>query len=300
MIKAKHVGALGAVLVAGVVSAANPPDYAKKMTLTVNPAAVSFGDVRAENQPVAVRLSETIDRFRYADLMVNGDNKDLLFTDVLGNQLPYEIERWDPSGESIVWVKVPQFAVGEKIVLYYGGEAVEQNRAAVWTNYGGVWHMDEASGEVADASDNGRTAVPGGESADQNVGTAGPLGGARVNCQTGTAYLQVQNSTQLGYGDTFTVSGWFKLDTKNTDGQPTLITTKQRRWDGQGWGLRLQKNSESDLLVRGRGDRASIRSIRAVASMCWVHPSCRRSRSTFRTERPLPFSRGIFRRKITV
>lgn len=265
----------GTLVGCAVVSAfaASPVDYAKKMTMTVNPARAGFETSAVADLPVAVRLSAAIPGFDYADVRSEDADKDLLFTDVSGNPLPYEIETWNPEGESVVWVKLPKFAAGEKIALYYGGETVAQNAAAVWGNYGGVWHMAEASGDVADSSGHKRTAVPGGESAAQNIGTAGVLGGARVNCQTGTAYLQVQNATQLGYGDTFTVSGWFKLDTKNTDGQPTLITTKQRRWDGDGWGLRLQKNSESDLLVRGRGDSGDGTLVIQDVSLKtkWVH-----------------------------
>lgn len=129
-------------------------DYAKKLTMTVNPASVCYSSADVANVPVAVRLSESITGFSYSDFQVENGG-DLLFTDDGGNVLPHEIEKWNTSGESIVWVRVPKFGAGRRIYAYYGGEAVAQNAAAVWSGYTGVWHMNEASGTVADATGNG-------------------------------------------------------------------------------------------------------------------------------------------------
>ena len=246
------VAAMLAALVSTSARAA-AADYAKKLTMTVSPASVAYSSADAANVPVAVRLSESIAGFRYSDFLEENGG-DLLLTDETGNALPHEIETWNPQGESVVWVRVPKFGAGRRFYAYYGGEAVAQNAAAVWSGYTGVWHMSEASGTVADATGNGLDAVPGGTDASQNVATNGVLGNGRVNCHGGIAYLTAQNTANLDLGDTFTVSGWFNLETANPDGQPTLITPKQTRWDGSGWGIRLQKDSESDLLVRGRGD----------------------------------------------
>ena len=246
------VAAMLAALVSTSARAATA-DYAKKLTMTVSPASVAYSSADAANVPVAVRLSESIAGFQYSDFLEENGG-DLLFTDEGGSVLPHEIETWNPQGESIVWVRVPKFGAGRRFYAYYGGEAVAQNAAAVWSGYTGVWHMREASGTVADATGNGYDAVPGGTDASQNIATSGVLGNGRVNCHSGIAYLTAQNTENLDLGDTFTVSGWFNLETANPDGQPTLITPKQTRWDGSGWGIRLQKDSESDLLVRGRGD----------------------------------------------
>ncbi|OPH59924.1 hypothetical protein BC351_18530 [Paenibacillus ferrarius] len=45
-------------------------------------------------------------------------------------QLPYEIEKWDPQGESIVWVKVPKIRSAsstDHMWLYYGGSSLKTN-----------------------------------------------------------------------------------------------------------------------------------------------------------------------------
>ena len=69
----------------------------------------------------------------------------------------------------------------------------------------------------------------------QNIATNGVLGNGRVNCHSGIAYLQAQGTANLDLGDTFTVSGWFNLETVNPDGQPTLITPKRTRWRPPAW-----------------------------------------------------------------
>ncbi|MBR3223363.1 MAG: DUF2341 domain-containing protein [Kiritimatiellae bacterium] len=234
--------------------AALPVDYAKKLTMTVSPAAVGYDAADVANVPVAVRLSTAIQGFSYADFNESGGG-DLLFTDENGNALAHEIESWNTSGESVVWVKMPTFGSGRKLYAYYGGEAVAQNAAGVWSQYGGVWHMSEASGYVADATGNGHDAVPGGESAAQSVATTGAIGSGRVNATSGTAYLAATSTAQIGYGDTFTFSGWFLAYSADTDGEATLVTNKERRWNDSGWGIRLLKGTDTTKLIyRGRGD----------------------------------------------
>ena len=91
-------------------------DYAKAMT-------VSFpgysGSTELTNFPVLVRLSTSIDGFTYGDFtMANGG--DLRFTDAEGHLLPHEVETWNESGVSTVWVKVPSLTSTTKIFAYYG------------------------------------------------------------------------------------------------------------------------------------------------------------------------------------
>ncbi len=63
--------------------------------------------------------------------------------------LPYEVEKWDAQGESIVWVKAPQINANsstDHIWLYYGGssKAVNNNAKQVWDpSYLLVYHFGE-------------------------------------------------------------------------------------------------------------------------------------------------------------
>lgn len=77
-----------------------------------------------------VRIVLTPNIFDYNK--VRNDGGDIRFTDTDGvTLLPYWIEKWNPRGTSIIWVKVPEIpANGEKkIYMYYGNpEATSQSK----------------------------------------------------------------------------------------------------------------------------------------------------------------------------
>ena len=90
-------------------------DYAKCIHVAPAQAAVSAGQSFAD-VPVLLRISESIDGFSYSDLRVDG--KDMLAIDEEGNVVPYEIEVWNPSGESLIWVKVPNYTSNTRLTIY--------------------------------------------------------------------------------------------------------------------------------------------------------------------------------------
>ena len=70
---------------------------------------------------VPVALEEGVNGFTYADAAADG--ADLCVTDAGGTQLPVEIENWNPSGKSIVWVKVPSFSKDSVLTFLWGADA---------------------------------------------------------------------------------------------------------------------------------------------------------------------------------
>ncbi len=106
--------------------------------------------------PVLVKLNSS--RINYSSTQDNGE--DIRFVDPDGTVLSYEIESWDESGDSIVWVKVPQIDGGsttDYIWMYYGNPSVTdgQNASDVWSNgYELVMHLDETSGNFEDSTGN--------------------------------------------------------------------------------------------------------------------------------------------------
>ena len=100
---------------------------------------ISFDNsTRAEDLtefPVLITLdSNAID---YAKTQDQGQG--LRFYDADGNPLAHEIETWDETGTSRVWVKVPQIEANSStdyIHMYYGNASVGdgQNAAAVWSD----------------------------------------------------------------------------------------------------------------------------------------------------------------------
>ena len=243
--------ATAAVSLLALGASAAPEDYAKKLILTVNPARVGANTANVADVPVAVRLSSSIDGFSYADFLV-ANGGDLLFTDDAGNVLSHEIEFWDSTGESIVWVKMPSFGPGQKIYAYYGGPANAQNAAGIWGDYVGVWHMAEADGTVADATGHGLAASPAGDTPFQSVATAGPVGNGRVNATDGSANrLEIPYDAQLNLGSTLSFSGWATLYGTRADGRMVIVSHKTILW-GEGWNVSILSDSSNDIGYWGK------------------------------------------------
>lgn len=90
------------------------------------------------NFPVLVRLSTNVPGFSYAQF-ASPIGADLTFTYLTNLQaLPYEIEQWNPAGESIVWVQVPSLSSTNDYIMAYWGNPAQTNAAASNTN-GAVW-----------------------------------------------------------------------------------------------------------------------------------------------------------------
>ena len=104
------------------------------------------GQTTLTDFPVLVKLSESSPAgFSYADCK-KPNGKDLRFADDDGNLLSSEVDTWNTSGVSLVWVKVPFLTSSTKITGYYGWALAPQIKAAdVWDeNYVGVWHLGAA------------------------------------------------------------------------------------------------------------------------------------------------------------
>jgi hypothetical protein len=107
-----------------------------------------------------VRLSETDANgtgnrgFRYSQARSNGG--DLRFLDKSGSELNYEIARWNPTGESHVWVNIPTLKSDANITMYWGnpsaGLPTYANDGSVWQDYFGVYHLDDSSSPGKDSS----------------------------------------------------------------------------------------------------------------------------------------------------
>ncbi|MBQ6137341.1 MAG: DUF2341 domain-containing protein, partial [Kiritimatiellae bacterium] len=111
------------------------------------------GSSALANFPVLVKLSESLTGFHYSDF-TRADGFDLCFTDANGNLIPHEIDTWNPSGVSTVWVKVLSLTSSTKIVARYGcAKPIVPKVESVWdSDYVAVWHMGEPKLPLADSS----------------------------------------------------------------------------------------------------------------------------------------------------
>ena len=106
------------------------------------------GSTTLSDFPVLVKLSAATG-FQYAKAAADG--ADLRFALEDGTLLSHEIDTWDASGTSLVWVKIPAFSATTTIKAYYGCSGILPAVSAddVWSNgFVGVWHMgDDAASQ---------------------------------------------------------------------------------------------------------------------------------------------------------
>ena len=232
-----------------VSAALAEPSYQARLTVQ------GYEGAELANFPVLVRLSsQTIKGFDGAEC--EADGSDLRFVSDTGDVYPHEIDTWVWDGESLVWVKLPQLAKGESFFVQWGGGTVESSNASgTWNDsYAGVWHMGEADGVCKNSTKYGSAydATPKGNTANsvRYTGDDAPVGGAR---QTATSaergYLSVPSYSTLGFGDTFTISGWIRFDGVN--GYPRLFSRKRNYNEGPGWEIEMSNNSYTSFNGRG-------------------------------------------------
>jgi VCBS repeat-containing protein len=169
------------------------------------------------NFPVMVKLNSS--RVNYSDIKANGD--DLRFYDSACNLIPYEIERWNTAGDSTVWVKVPTIAASSNssfIWMSYGKASATnaQNKTAVWdSNYVGVYHFEETSGNALDSTANTNTMVPNGTPV-RNVG--GRVAGAEMFDSNSDRFAAASTpSLAMTTSSSFTLESWVYVVSYNSN-----------------------------------------------------------------------------------
>ncbi len=208
------------VVVALCIATAPLSSFAEAKSATLSATGYS-GTETLTGFPALVRLSATDDAygFSYSDC-VNGKD-DLWFEDADGNLIPHDVDTWNETGDSYVWVRIPSLSNGTKIVMHWGATRTAEQTctpADTWAGYVGVWHMNE-TGTTAepDSTANGLDATPlTSSSAATSLNTAtGTVGAGRAIPSDGK-YFSVGSSSNpyhstLTTKANFSVSGWCKM-----------------------------------------------------------------------------------------
>ena len=94
---------------------------------------------------------------------VDDPTTQVAFIDARGAALPFDVERWDPAGGSVFWIRVPLIprrSTDTTVTMAYGADVRGQaDPAAVWADYEIVAHGATQPGLVPDAT--GRSPVRG-------------------------------------------------------------------------------------------------------------------------------------------
>lgn len=261
-----------------VARAASKNDYSYYVSVTPSASVVAtLGSTTYTNFPVLVRLPVAV-----SSLLKSANGTDLYVLDENDAALSFEVETFDPSGTTFVWVKVPTLSTATALTVYFGGSAnTGNNPTNVWSNYVGVWHMGEtyddataSSGLSHDSTANGLDATPtngGSGNLAQMISAEGVVGNARVNATSNTTkgnYLSVASYDSLGVGNTFTISGWFKATTVN--GYPRLWSRKTSHTSSDGWEIENANGAATKFSARGASSTA-ITLTTPTYQNTWLH-----------------------------
>ncbi|MFX0210170.1 MAG: DUF2341 domain-containing protein, partial [Candidatus Hodarchaeota archaeon] len=138
------------------------PSFKYRKTLTIDANQVS-GSNDLTNYPLLISLNDS-DLHDTSKVQADGD--DILFTDANGQKLDHEFELFDQTGNGthanlIAWVRVPSLSatIDTNITMYYGNNLADNqvNPEGVWSEYSGVWHLDESSGGSGAIKDSTKT-----------------------------------------------------------------------------------------------------------------------------------------------
>jgi hypothetical protein len=100
------------------------------------------------NFPVLVKLGTNITGLAYGQF-ASSTGGDLRFASDAGDELNYEIDSWNATGSSFVWVQVPALSGSGTMISAYWGRAglttpAYATNGATWSNgYVGVWHLNQ-------------------------------------------------------------------------------------------------------------------------------------------------------------
>ncbi|MEM7395131.1 MAG: DUF2341 domain-containing protein, partial [Verrucomicrobiota bacterium] len=221
------------------------------ITLFTNRLKITFcGYDRTEalsNFPVLVRLDTNIHNFSYATF-ASSSGGDLRFTDDdMTTPLNFEIEQWNPSGVSYIWVQVPQFVSNGCIFAYWGAANTNppptSSDGSAWeSSYLGVWHLGEPNAQDSSFPQNNGTPV--GATVVNDVGLVGTA--QRVD----NSYIDIANEQNFDITTDITVSTWIRVDGGWRESWQAFVS--KRGEGGQGWQLRRLNNTDvGSFVLRG-------------------------------------------------
>ena len=228
--------------------------YREQITFTNAPAST------LTDFPILVKLTGGVN-IDYTKVQNAGE--DLRFTDADGTPLDYQIEEWDETGTSYVWVRVPQIDTTgtDYITMYYGnGSAADgQNATGVWdANFAGVWHLNEdttgAGVTISDSTSNANHGVTEGvwdssASVDAQTGK-----GLYFDGDTSSRLIRMSDSASLdGTNDAATFSMWINW-TDPADGNHQNIMSSSNRFSGTDAGYEWASQGSGNHFFYPEGD----------------------------------------------
>ena len=228
------------------------------------------GSTTLSGFPVLVRIAENSPSgFSYDNLHSRSTGADIAFVGMDGNGLPFEIDTWNTNGTSLVWVRLSTMTNGTQFVMCWGSDSSGRAVCAAkpWTDYTGVWHMNEEPTGITTIHDstanelNGTTVETSSSKTDGMVGRARFITSNTENKKglpydSGITVDMTDNPSKLAAVDAivpeFTASFWVR---PQNNAQWWYFITRKAADQGPGWGLQngSENNSSSFRVFRAYG-----------------------------------------------
>ena len=253
--------------VMGSPSVQDPEDWEYSFTIKLSDGMKSaLGSGEEVDFPILVRLSEAgVSGFKYSDFS-EADYSDLVFVDKDGKFLDYEVDTWDASGVSLVWVRVPSMVASTTITCRYGGPKYKHNEAKTWKKFAAVIHCGDSP---KDSSVNKLNVTTNGTSAT----TAGVVGGGVIKATNNSIGLNLASPAGvLTSPGMFSVMAWYKRDGNGgSSNNGTHILSGSRTGFGSGDGFVVLQEKGQYISVAANNSHQWGSSTYKLEDKVWGH-----------------------------
>lgn len=183
------------------------------------------GSTPLEDFPVFVTITDLA-----LTALCQSQGQDILFTDVNGSKLQFELASFSQvTGKIVAFVRIPQLPTDTNttIYMYYGNATCpsQSNRNAAWHQfYEGVWHVEQAptgaSGEFIDSTENNNHGTSTGLSASDSVTG---IAGQGLDFDGSAEQIAVADSGSIRPTAAMTVGFWLNPDTPQINSFSTPV-----------------------------------------------------------------------------
>lgn len=254
------------------------PAWTRRLRIDVNNLDQA---VALPNQPILIQLDSS--KIDYSQARGQGQDIRVVASDQT-TLLAHEIEVWNPSGASSIWVKLPSLSASSitgHVFVYYGnGSAGDtQDLATLWSDLWAAWHLSENAASTApqflDSTLTGKNGTAENAPVSVNAVIGGGLG---VSGNDDVYDVGVDMAPVIGRTSTF--SCWMRTNQlgNNTSWLAPGITGVEHFGDGNdiffGW---IDATGRIGVTA---GNGSAAKSNFVVNDNAWRHVSITRNEST--------------------
>ena len=259
-------------------------DWAHAMQIVIDTTSAG-ADVNAdvEDFPLLVRLSESARNFAFSEARQGG--ADIRFVDAKGNNLSYEIERWDTKNAvAELWVLVPHIGGNSRnnfVLMYWGNPlaAPISSGPSVFSDDSLVFHMaedlDNSPTHIQDDSGQGNTGLVQSQAKTSLRGDG--IAGDGLALDGISTYLAT--TLRLTAPQPVSISLWLKVDSASKGGIAGFASKQSGNDVHYDRAIEMDSHGLLSFAVQHDGTLATVSSLEGYGDGQWHFIVARFSRS---------------------